>query len=129
MTDTVWILIAVAVGVLLILVLINVLFHFLKKAEKTKSDENKKKVKNSTVKTERAFLVERSSEESRKINNDDTITIASKYRLVYKIKGEKLEFSVPKKIYTQIPDDVKGILTYKGDNFIRFEYSGGIVER
>ena len=40
-----------------------------------------------------------------------------------------MEFAVPKKIYSQIPDDVNGILTFRGENFIRFEYSGGIVEK
>jgi hypothetical protein len=65
----------------------------------------------------------------RKINDDDTITITARYRLIYKIRGQRMEFAVPKKIYSQIPDDVNGILTFRGENFIRFEYSGGIVEK
>lgn len=123
MTDAALILIAVAVGTLIVILLIMLIFHMLKKKS------GKKKNKNIPVRTDKAFLVERSSLESRRINEDNTITIASEYHLVYKIKGERLDFSVPKKIYIQIPDDVKGILTYRGDNFIRFEYSGGIVER
>lgn len=123
MTDAALILIAVAVGTLIVILLIILIFHMLK------NKSGKKKKKNIPVRTDKAFLVERSSLESRRINEDNTITIASEYHLVYKIKGERLDFSVPKKIYIQIPDDVKGILTYKGDNFIRFEYSGGIVER
>ncbi|GEM_PF-3562479 len=123
MTDAALILIAVAVGTLIVILLIILIFHMLK------NKSGKKKNKNIPVRTDKAFLVERSSLESRRINEDNTITIASEYHLVYKIKGERLDFSVPKKIYIQIPDDVKGILTYKGDNFIRFEYSGGIVER
>lgn len=121
MTDAALILIAVAVGTLIVILLIILIFHMLKNKSGKK--------KNIPVRTDKAFLVERSSLESRRINEDNTITIASEYHLVYKIKGERLDFSVSKKIYIQIPDDVKGILTYKGDNFIRFEYSGGIVEK
>jgi len=81
MTDAALILIAVAVGTLIVILLIILIFHMLK------NKSGKKKNKNIPVRTDKAFLVERSSLESRRINEDNTITIASEYHLVYKIKN------------------------------------------
>lgn len=126
MPDTIWILIITAVGLSVVFILLGMIFKLWKNEEKKKSASKKK---TTPVRTEKAFLIERLCEERRKINDDDTITITARYRLVYKIRGQRMEFAVPKKIYSQIPDDVNGILTFRGENFIRFEYSGGIVEK
>lgn len=126
MPANIWALIIAAAGLSVVFILLGMIFKLWKSAEKKKNNSKKK---NSSVKTEHAFLIERLCEERRKINDDDTITITARYRLIYKIKGETKEFAVPKKIYNQIPDDVRGMLTFKGNNFIRFEYSGGIVEK
>ncbi len=124
MQDKIWILVITAVGLIVVFILLGMIFKLWKGVEKKQS-----KKKKNPVRSERAFLIERLCEERRKINDDETITITARYRLIYKIKGETMEFSVPKKIYNQIPDDVKGILTFKGNNFIKFEYSGKVVER
>ncbi len=79
---------------------------------------------------ETAQLTEKIDARTRRIDDRGSISITDdKYQLVFTTKdNRKLYFSATKQALKAMPFNERGLLTYKGKTFVKFKYSGGVIE-
>ncbi|NLK70371.1 MAG: DUF2500 domain-containing protein [Clostridiales bacterium] len=119
-------------------IVIGVFFFNLRKEKikaeqrQTKTNTQRRQPPNKTggIISETAQLTEKIDVRTRKIDDKGNISVSNEsYQLVFTTKTNKnLCFNVTKQTLKAVPFNERGLLTYKGKSFIKFKYSGGIIE-
>lgn len=134
-SDTVFLFVVLVSAVIVVTVFFVSLRKEKQKVEQKQTKNNTPQRKPITKQTngiinETAQLIEKIDARTRRIDDKGSISITDdKYQLVFTTKdNRKLYFSATKQALKAMPFNERGLLTYKGKTFMKFKYSGGIIE-